>query len=113
MDDEIRNLERDLGRAKARIGVKQFVVVRGRDSGAHAGYLEWQVGQEVKLSGSRRLWEWFGCNTLSEVSQGEIDVAKCKFAVPVTLTIIDAIEVIECTDAAREKILSVRKFVPE
>ena len=49
-------------------GLCPLVVVRTYGAGVHVGYLARLVGQEAELLEARRLWRWYGANTLSEVA---------------------------------------------
>jgi len=44
------------------------VVVRTYGAGVHVGWLARYVGQEAELLEGRRLWRWYGANTLLEVA---------------------------------------------
>jgi len=76
------------------------VIVRTYSAGVHFGYLVRREGKEVTLERSRRIWRWTGANTLSEIATAGVDVANSKIAEPVTITLTEAIEIIECTPAA-------------
>ena len=76
------------------------VIVRTYSAGVHFGYLVKRDGKEVALERSRRIWCWFGAWTLSEVAAAGIDVAKSRVGTPVTITLTEAIEIIDCTPAA-------------
>jgi hypothetical protein len=88
-----------------------YVIVRSRDAGVHAGHLMARVGDEVALANSRRLWKWQGALTLSELSlTGPVKPGECKFAATLPdITIIGACEVIPCTRMSMDAI----KAVPE
>ena len=108
-DDTIRSLQRQLLAAQARAGLSPYVLVRGRSSGVFAGCLLARDGPEVTLGQSRRLWRWAGAASLSELaSLGPGLPGECKF--PVALPqheILDAIEILPVSDAARLAIESV------
>ena len=76
------------------------VIVRTYSAGVHFGYLRARRGKEVDLERSRRIWRWFGANTLSEIATYGLDVAKSKVAVPVSVTLTEAVEIINCTPEA-------------
>lgn len=92
-----------------KISLSNFVIVRGRDSGVHAGYLKEENGQEVVLNSARRLWYWKGAASLSQMAmEGVKKPDECKFPVSVfEIKIKDAIEIIKCTDTAQKSIESV------
>jgi len=72
------------------------VIVRTYSAGVHFGYLVKCDGQEVVLERSRRIWYWRGANTLSEIALHGVG-AGSKVAEPVSITLTQAIEVIECS----------------
>ena len=76
------------------------VLVRTFSAGVHFGYLKDRRGKEVDLVKSRRIWRWVGANTLSEIATSGLDVSKSKVGAPVTITLTEAIEIIDCTPAA-------------
>ena len=80
------------------------VIVRTYSAGVHFGYLARREGKEVDLVKSRRIWRWFGANTLSEIATNGLDPKASKVAVPVTITLTEAIEIVDCTPEAIEKI---------
>ena len=88
-----------------------YVVVRCRDAGVHAGYFVSRSGRDVALRQSRRLWDWAvpkgKSDFLSGVATDGVDPAGCIFGCPITVTLTEACEVIQCTDAARESIEAV------
>jgi hypothetical protein len=86
-----------------------YRIVRGRDSGCFAGFLQSRNGQEVVLTNARRLWYWEGAASLSQLAEeGTSKPKNCKFPVPMKrVTILDAVEIIDVTDKARKSIESV------
>ena len=87
-----------------------YVIVRTYSAGVFAGNLISQKGKVVMLVNARRLWFWSGAASLSQLAvEGVKDVENCKFAVPVSITLTEAIEIIETTRAAEKNI----KQVPE
>jgi len=93
---------------------KPYVIVRGRDAGVHAGWLESQddASGTVVLSMSRRLWRWHG-RTLSGLAlEGTDDQSQCKFGDCLPLiTLRGWCEIIPCTEAARRSLESVGEWV--
>lgn len=75
------------------------VLVRTYSAGVHFGYLVNRAGKEVTLDRSRRIWRWYGANTLSEIATAGLDVSKSRVAEPVTITLTEAIEIIDVTAA--------------
>jgi len=76
------------------------VIVRTYSAGVHFGYLKSRNGKEVELERSRRIWRWFGAWTISEIATAGLDITRSKVAAPVSITLTEAIEIIECTPAA-------------
>ena len=76
----------------------EFVLVRSRDAGVHAGYLVRQTDTQVELRDSRRIWSWSGAATLSELAvYGAKNGSKCRFGVKLPkLSIANWCEVIAC-----------------
>ena len=83
-------------------------IIRCYASGVHFGTLSAQDGRQVELTDARRLWRWHTGGhgiSLSEVSQTGIDAKKSKIAVTVpAITLLDAIEIIPCSNAAAASI---------
>lgn len=88
------------------------VIVRGDRSGIFFGTLVEKDGQEVKLVTCRRLWYWDGAASISQLAvDGTSKPGNCKFTVTVDeIEILDAIEIIPCTDKAIESIKRVREW---
>lgn len=83
----------------------RFVVVRTFSAGVHVGTLIHMEGREVRLADARRVWRWAGANTLSELSQKGAAQEYTRISQPVPEIILtEAIEVILCSDVARENL---------
>lgn len=78
------------------------VIVRGDRSGLFFGTLVAKDGREVKLENCRRLWYWDGAASISQIAlEGVKNPVECKFTVTVSeIIVLDAIEIILCTDTA-------------
>jgi hypothetical protein len=89
--------------------VKDYVIVRTYSAGVFAGNLVSRNGQEVVLKNARRLWAWYGAATLSQLAMEGVSKPKdCKFPQEVTeITLLQAIEIIPCTDKAIKSIKGV------
>lgn len=87
--------------------IGEYVIVRCRDAGVHAGYLVDYEGRNVTLKNSRRLWYWVCAkkqHSLSGVSVvGITNKSKIPAVVP-TLVLSDACEILSTTDKCRESI---------
>ena len=82
--------------------INKKVIVRGDRSGVFFGTITKKGGQEVTLKNCRRLWYWSGAASISQIAKdGVTKPDDCKFTVVVDeIVILDAIEIIPCTDNA-------------
>jgi hypothetical protein len=87
-----------------------YVIVRTYSAGVFAGYLKERNGQEVLLLKSRRIWVWYGAASLSQLSiDGTCEPDKCQFPEAVdSIILLQAIEIIPCTEKARKSIQGVK-----
>ena len=87
--------------------IGDYVIVRCRDAGVHAGYLVDYEGRNVTLKNSRRLWYWVCAekqHSLSGVAAvGITDKSKIPDVVS-TLVLSDACEIISTTDKCEKSI---------
>ena len=87
-----------------------YVIVRCRNAGVHAGYLESREKGIVRLKNSRRLWRWWSKFSLSGLANCGVLASKkseVKFAcvlAKIDLTESDVCEVLYCTEEARKSI---------
>lgn len=88
----------------------KYVIVRTYSAGVFAGELESRSGQEVILRNARRLWYWDGAASLSELSvEGVSKPDNCKFPCEVDrVELLQAIEILDVTEKARESIKGVK-----
>lgn len=95
---------------ESNIGKK--VIIRGSRSGVEFGTLVSQNGSEVALENARRIWYWSGAASLSQLAKdGTSNPTGCKFTVTVdSITILDTIEIIPCTDKAIKSIEEVNTW---
>ena len=79
---------------------KPYVIIRARDAGCFAGYLEKRDGDCVTLSQARRLWYWAGAASLSQLAQqGSSNPNTCKFPPPVARQeVLGVIEILDTTE---------------
>lgn len=108
--DDIKYVRADSVSQKAEpLGDMDYVIVRTYSAGVHAGYLKSRNGKEVELVRSRRLWYWDGAASLSQLAQeGVSKPGNCKFPCEVgNITLTEAVEVIQCTEAAKQSIAEV------
>ena len=89
---------------------KQRYIIRCDRSGVFFGEIAARDGHEVKIRHCRRLWYWSGAASLSQLAaEGVRNPDSCKFTVTVDeLIVLDAIELIPCSDKACESIDGVR-----
>ena len=81
-------------------------IVRCDRSGVFYGEIESRNGQEVTMRNARCLWYWDGAASLLQLAkEGTTEPRDCKFTVYVDeLTVVDAIEILPCTDKAVDSI---------
>ena len=90
----------------------EYKIVRTYSAGVFAGYIKSRKGQEVEMVKARRLWQWYGAMSLSELSvEGTTQPNDCRFAVEVDVTLINAIEILSVTNKAKKSIQGVKKWV--
>lgn len=82
--------------------IGKYVVVRTYSAGVHLGVLEAQMGKEVILRDSRRIWSWKGAFTLSAVVTTGPKEATVSCAVDLN-HLTEAVEVIPLTQEAEIK----------
>lgn len=89
-------------------GLCPLVVVRTYGAGVHVGYLARTEGQEAELLEVRRLWRWYGANTLNEVAEDGVSGA-CRISKPARhLRLSSVIETIPVSDKAAPSLLESR-----
>ncbi len=90
----------------------KYVIVRTYTAGVFAGILESRNGQEVVLTNARRIWYWAGAASLSQLAmEGTSKPSECKFPCAVDrVELLQAIEIIDCTDKAKTSIESVKAW---
>lgn len=88
--------------------IGEYVIVRCRDAGVHAGYLVDYENRNVVLRDSRRLWYWVCAekqHSLSGVASVGIVPEKSKIPATVsTLILSDACEIIAASEKCRTSI---------
>jgi len=88
--------------------VGQYVIIRTYSAGVWAGVLKEKIKNEVYLANARRLYYWSNIDgiSLSGISLNGIDSSKSKICAPVDIVWLEAIEIIPCTETARNTIIS-------
>jgi hypothetical protein len=90
----------------------EYKIVRTYSAGVFAGYIKSRKGQEVEMVKARRLWQWYGAMSLSELAvEGTTQPNDCRFAVEVDVTLINAIEILSVTAKAKKSIQGVKRWV--
>ena len=89
--------------------IGDYVIVRTYSAGVFAGTMKNRSGQEVTLTGARRIWQWTGAASLSELAQrGPSRPLECKFPTAVDeVILLQAIEILAVTPQARQSIENV------
>jgi hypothetical protein len=91
--------------------VGSIILVRTRSAGVHFGVLDEFEGQQVVLNHARRLWQWYGACSLSQVAVDGVDLQKSKISVTVPrITLTDAIELIPMSPAAGKAMMEARPW---
>ena len=88
--------------------IGQYVIIRTYAAGVWAGVLKEKVKNEVYLANARRLYYWSNIDgiSLSGISLNGIDSSKSKICAPVGIVWLKAIEIIPCTENAKNTIIS-------
>lgn len=86
-----------------------YCIVRTYSAGVFAGYLKERNGKEGVVLEARRLHYWDGAASLSQLSQeGVKKPENCRFPIAVPyVELTEIIEVLPCTEEARENIENV------
>jgi hypothetical protein len=86
--------------------IGQYVIVRARDAGVHAGEYVSHSGREVVLNNARRLWYWRAVKSISLNGVAEFGLGDGSKIGPVVkeLIILDACEIISTTEAGENSI---------
>lgn len=89
-----------------------YYIVRCDRAGVFFGHIARRDGREVTITDVRRLWYWTGAATLSQLAQeGVKNPGACKFTMTIPeITVLDAIELIPCSDAAVASIAKVSEW---
>lgn len=87
----------------------EYCMVRTFSAGVFAGYIESRNGKEAVLRNARRIWQWAGAASLSQLAtDGTSNPNNCKFPTPVDKVILtEVIEIIPITEKAQKSIQGV------
>jgi hypothetical protein len=88
--------------------VGDYVIVRTYSAGVWAGVLREKVKNEVYLANARRLYRWSNIDgiSLSGISLNGLKTEESQTCAPVNIVWLEAIEIIPCTDKAKETIIN-------
>ena len=86
-----------------------YRIVRTYSAGVFAGYVEKREGKEAVLRQAKRIWQWQGAASLSELAQrGTSKPKECVIPIPVDrIELTEVIEVLSVTAEAKASIDSV------
>ena len=91
-----------------------YCIVRTYSAGVFAGWLKEldRPTQTAVVLDARRIWYWSGSASLSELAvKGVGKPEECKFPVAVeSIELLQVIEVIPCTEKAKESIKNVKEW---
>lgn len=95
---------------------EKFYIVRTYSAGVFAGNIvnRSEDGKRILMKNAIKLWYWDGAFTLAYLAmEGTSKPENCKFSVPVEeLEVMEAIEVLTCTEKAEESIKGARIWKP-
>lgn len=89
--------------------IGKYCIVRCDRASVFAGIVAQREGRAVEIRDARRIWYWCGAACLSQLAlEGTNDPEECNFSAPCeSVVVLDAIEIIPCTDAAEKNIRGV------
>lgn len=107
--DDVEYVKKEEYTPATKLDGLKYVIVRTYSAGVFAGYLKKRNGQEVTLLNARRLWQWYGASSLSQLAEEGVSKPNdCKFPCEVKrIDLLQAIEVIDCSETARLSIKNV------
>ena len=111
MIDDIEYIRKeDSYKMEKKLNDLDYVIARTYSAGVFAGYLKSREGKEVVLLKARRLWQWHGAASLSQLAtSGTSQPEKCKFPEEIESVILtEAIEILTVTKQAQDIIASVK-----
>lgn len=100
--------------AKSKKGLT-YCIIRTYSAGVWAGWVDLKKADKImEVTEARRLWRWWSEFTLSALATTGVKPGKekeNKYAMPVDSVILtEVIELIPCTDVAKEQILAVPNY---
>lgn len=87
-----------------------YKIVRTYSAGVFAGYIDSRIGREVIMKNARRIHQWAGAASLSQLAmEGTKNPEECRFPCEVDkVELLEVIEILDCTDEARISIQGVK-----
>lgn len=93
------------------LNTENVVLIRTYSAGVHFGTLESRDGKEVVLSNARRLYQWSGACSLSQVATEGVDLSNSKISVIVPkITLTEAIEIIPMSETAAKTMMEAKSW---
>lgn len=88
---------------------EQYYIVRCDRAGVFFGRITDRRGNEVDMADVRKVWYWSGAAAVEQLAMdGVKNPEACKITVEVPqMTVMEAIQIIPCTDEATENLRSV------
>ena len=88
-----------------------IVLVRTYSAGVHFGTLKSRDGKDVVLTNARRLWQWSGACSLSQVAIDGVELSGSKISILVPeITLTEAIELIPMSSKAGEAMMGAQSW---
>ena len=113
---ELAAMFSESGAARVSPHIGKKCIIRAYASGVHFGTLKAQHGRQVELENARRLWRWDAAPhgiSLSEIARHGPVGSRSKICCVVDeMSILDALEVIPCTDDAAKVIEDAKVYIP-
>lgn len=87
----------------------EYAIVRTYSAGVFAGVIVSRKGKECELANARRLWQWYGAASISQLAvDGTSNPEKCKFPCELPKVVLtEVIEIAYCTKKSMESIKGV------
>lgn len=106
----VQYVEKGNGNPAESLNGMKYVIARTYSAGVFAGYLKERKGQEVILLKARRLWQWAGAASLSQLAmEGTKNPGSCKFPTEVdSVELLQTVEILDVTEKARLSIKGVK-----
>lgn len=106
--NDVEYVRKDSVQQKEKIA-ENYKIVRTYSAGVFAGHVESRNGQEVVMRNARRLWQWAGAASLSQLAmEGTKSPGNCKFPCEIDkVELLQAIEILDVTEKAKESIKAV------